>query len=165
MYTFHASEPDSRPPPVSFSPPNAPPISAPEVPMLTLAMPQSLPAADRNFSAAFRFWVKIDEDRPCGTPFCMSMASSSVSYFITYRIGAKVSCCTTSSLLCRPVTIAGSTKLPGRSSAVPPVSTVPPAALALAIEARNCSTAPRLFSGPIRLAGSVGSPILPSTCL
>ena len=33
---------DSRPPPVSFSPPNAPPISAPLVPMLTLAIPQSL---------------------------------------------------------------------------------------------------------------------------
>ncbi|MGO8469967.1 hypothetical protein AB9F45_36400, partial [Rhizobium leguminosarum] len=33
--------PDSRPPPVSFSPPKAPPISAPDVPRLTLAMPQS----------------------------------------------------------------------------------------------------------------------------
>jgi len=32
---------DSRPPPVSFSPPNAPPISAPLVPMLTLTIPQS----------------------------------------------------------------------------------------------------------------------------
>jgi hypothetical protein len=45
-------EPDSRPPPVSFSPPKAPPISAPEVPMLTLAMPQSEPAADRKISAS-----------------------------------------------------------------------------------------------------------------
>jgi hypothetical protein len=43
MYFFHASLPDSRPPPVSFSPPNAPPISAPEGPMLTFTMPQSLP--------------------------------------------------------------------------------------------------------------------------
>jgi hypothetical protein len=43
MYCFHASDPDSRPPPVAFSPPNAPPISAPEVGMLTLAMPQSEP--------------------------------------------------------------------------------------------------------------------------
>ena len=34
----------SRPPPVSFSPPKAPPISAPDVPMLTLAMPQSEPS-------------------------------------------------------------------------------------------------------------------------
>jgi len=48
MYARQASEPDSRPPPVSFSPPNAPPISAPEVPMLTLEMPQSEPVADRN---------------------------------------------------------------------------------------------------------------------
>ena len=43
MYAFQASEPDSRPPPVSFSPPNAPPISAPLGPILTLAMPQSEP--------------------------------------------------------------------------------------------------------------------------
>ena len=45
MYIFHESLPLSRPPPVSFSPPNAPPISAPLVPVFTLAMPQSLPAA------------------------------------------------------------------------------------------------------------------------
>ena len=66
MYCFQASEPDSRPPPVAFSPkitrkplkiskiakkkplnfhspPNAPPISAPEVGMLTFTMPQSEP--------------------------------------------------------------------------------------------------------------------------
>ena len=50
IYIFQASEPDSLPPPVSFSPPNAPPISAPEVPILTLAIPQSDPAADKNLS-------------------------------------------------------------------------------------------------------------------
>jgi hypothetical protein len=43
MYCFHESLPDSLPPPVSFSPPKAPPISAPDVPMLQLTMPQSLP--------------------------------------------------------------------------------------------------------------------------
>ncbi len=43
MYAFHESDPDSRPPPVSFSPPKAPPISAPEVPMFTFAIPQSDP--------------------------------------------------------------------------------------------------------------------------
>lgn len=43
MYCFHESEPDSRPPPVCFSPPNAPPISAPFVGILTLIMPQSEP--------------------------------------------------------------------------------------------------------------------------
>ena len=31
--------------------PNAPPISAPEVPMLTLAMPQSDPSCERKISA------------------------------------------------------------------------------------------------------------------
>ncbi len=45
-------DPDSRPPPVCFSPPNAPPISAPDVPMLTLAMPQSEPSADMKRSAS-----------------------------------------------------------------------------------------------------------------
>src|SRR4029078_5961277 len=75
MYAFQASEPDSRPPPVSFSPPNAPPISAPLVPMLTLAMPQSEPALDRNVSAALTFCVKIADDKPCGTPLCIETAS------------------------------------------------------------------------------------------
>ena len=79
MYAFHASEPDSRPPPVSFSPPKAPPISAPEVPMLTLAIPQSEPAALRNASASRRSLVKIDEDRPWREALCKAIASSSVS--------------------------------------------------------------------------------------
>ena len=53
---------------------------------------------------------------------------------ITYRIGANVSVCTTSSEFFKPAMIVGSTKLPGRSvSALPPVSTLPPAALALSI--------------------------------
>jgi membrane protein DedA with SNARE-associated domain len=47
-----ASEPDSRPPPVSFSPPKAPPISAPLVPMFTLAIPQSEPRCERKVSAS-----------------------------------------------------------------------------------------------------------------
>ena len=52
--------------------------------MLTLAMPQSEPAAERKASAAFTFCVKTDEDRPCGTPpFCRVMASSSVLKGIT----------------------------------------------------------------------------------
>lgn len=43
MYCFHESLPASRPPPVAFSPPKAPPISAPFVGMFTLTIPQSLP--------------------------------------------------------------------------------------------------------------------------
>ncbi len=43
MYCFQESDPASRPPPVSFSPPNAPPISAPLVPTLTFTIPQSDP--------------------------------------------------------------------------------------------------------------------------
>src|SRR6185312_13839842 len=164
MYALHASEPDSRPPPVSFSPPNAPPISAPEVPMLTLAMPQSEPAADRNCSPARRLLVKIDEDRPCGTSFCRSIASSMVLNGITYRIGANVSVCTTSCELAMPVTMVGSTKLPLRSvSALPPVRTWPPAALAFSTAARYACTASGLLSGPISVVASVGSPILLST--
>src|SRR3989344_8191349 len=76
MYCFQESEPDSRPPPVSFSPPNAPPISAPEGPMLTLAMPQSEPQAERNCSASRTESVKTQDERPCGTAFCRATASS-----------------------------------------------------------------------------------------
>ena len=64
MYAFQASEPDSRPPPVSFSPPNAPPISAPDVPMLTFAMPQSEPSGPRKRSASRMSVVKIDDESP-----------------------------------------------------------------------------------------------------
>jgi len=53
IYAFQASEPDSRPPPVSFSPPKAPPISAPLVPMLTLAMPQTRPTSATVYSLLF----------------------------------------------------------------------------------------------------------------
>ena len=88
MYAFQESLPASRPPPVSFSPPKAPPISAPLVPMLTLAMPQSLPAADRNLSASLSRSVKMAEESPCGTLLWMAIASSSVLNVRTYRIGA-----------------------------------------------------------------------------
>src|SRR5574340_538688 len=112
MYCFHASEPDSRPPPVSFSPPKAPPISAPEVPILTLAMPQSLPSCDRKYSACFRLVVKIADDSPCGTLLCKCTASSSVLQLRRYRMGAKVSVFTISDWL-GTRTIVGSTKNPG----------------------------------------------------
>src|SRR5713101_7127543 len=77
MYAFQESLPASRPPPVSFSPPKAPPISAPLVPILMLAMPQSLPRALRKVSAEMRLVVNIAEDRPCGTALCHSITSSS----------------------------------------------------------------------------------------
>ena len=69
MYIFQASDPDSRPPPVSFSPPKAPPISAPEVPIFTFAIPQSEPEAAKNASDYFKLFVIIAEDKPCGTAF------------------------------------------------------------------------------------------------
>ncbi|WVZ19736.1 hypothetical protein V8G54_007058 [Vigna mungo] len=43
MYCFHESLPASRPPPVAFSPPKAPPISAPFVGIFAFTIPQSLP--------------------------------------------------------------------------------------------------------------------------
>ena len=52
MYCFQASEPDSRPPPVDFSPPNAPPISAPEVGMFMLTIPQSDPLGPSHYNKA-----------------------------------------------------------------------------------------------------------------
>ena len=67
MYAFHASDPTPFRLQVSFSPPNAPPISAPEVPILTLANPQSEPAWERNFSDSFRSLVKMADESPWGT--------------------------------------------------------------------------------------------------
>src|SRR4029450_3574393 len=98
IYAFQESEPDSRPPPVSFSPPKAPPISAPLGPGLTLARPQSGAAGGRdraagesNRSAERKLSVKIALDRPCGTALWAAMAASRESTSNRYRIGAKVS--------------------------------------------------------------------------
>jgi hypothetical protein len=79
-------------------------------------------------------------------------------------MGAKVSVCTHSSSVTL-VMMVGSTKLPGRSSAAPPVSTLPPCAFASSIAPRKRFTAAWSLSGPISVVASVGSPILPSTCL
>jgi len=67
MYCFQASEPDSLPPPVSFSPPKAPPISAPEVPMLQFTIPQSLPVGPVQLNKFYRFLLNMVDERPCGT--------------------------------------------------------------------------------------------------
>ena len=47
--------------------------------MLTLAMPQSEPVAERKSSASDRSWVKMEEERPWGTSLWRAMAWSRVS--------------------------------------------------------------------------------------
>ena len=42
--------------------------------MLTLAIPQSDPSAERNCSASRRSSVKTADVRPCSTAFCMAIA-------------------------------------------------------------------------------------------
>jgi hypothetical protein len=93
MYCFQASLPLSLPPPVSFSPPKAPPISAPlgpkwkdkkilecisvnhynilrikryarDLPILTLTIPQSLPFGPVHLNAFLTLAEKRDEERP-----------------------------------------------------------------------------------------------------
>ena len=57
MYCFQLSEPDYLPPPVCFYPPKAPPISAPDGPMFTFAIPQSDPFGPTHLKALEMFWV------------------------------------------------------------------------------------------------------------
>lgn len=83
MYCFQESVPLSLPPPVSFSPPNAPPISAPEVPMLTLTMPQSDPRGPVQRYWFCKFVVNRELLSPYGTELLISIASSKVSNLIT----------------------------------------------------------------------------------
>jgi hypothetical protein len=95
MYCFQASLPDSRPPPVCFSPPKAPPISAPEVGMFTLTIPQSDPFGPihRKYQTGKEdlitlnmfstLWVKILEETPCGTSLFHETVSSTLSAFRT----------------------------------------------------------------------------------
>ena len=49
---------------MSFSPPKAAPISAPEVPTFTLTIPQSEPKEDLNNTASFKSCVNIEDDKP-----------------------------------------------------------------------------------------------------
>ena len=94
MYCFQASEPDSLPPPVDFSPPKAPPISAPglnhEAPRTITCSggrdvhvhdstvgalgPEPLDRmvvggwpCDPTWKTLPRSLVKMEEDRPCST--------------------------------------------------------------------------------------------------
>ena len=53
-------------------------LRAPLGPIFTLAMPQSLPEADKKASASRRSVVKIHDDSPWGTSLCISSASSKV---------------------------------------------------------------------------------------
>jgi len=50
IYCFQASDPAYLPPPVYFYPPNAPPISAPDGPILTLTIPQSDPRGPNHLN-------------------------------------------------------------------------------------------------------------------
>lgn len=96
MYCFQASLPLSLPPPVSFSPPKAPPISAPLVPMLQLTMPQSEPDGPIHLNRFCRFFVKIDDERPYLTELLYLMPSSRSLILNTYMIGQKLSVLTMS---------------------------------------------------------------------
>jgi hypothetical protein len=64
MYYFQASLPDSLPPPVSFSPPKAPPISAPDVPILQFTRPQSLPVGPVHYAQLDKSLVNNEDERP-----------------------------------------------------------------------------------------------------
>jgi hypothetical protein len=57
IYCFHESDPDYLPPPVYFYPPKAPPISAPDGPILTLTIPQSDPKGPTHLNALLIFCV------------------------------------------------------------------------------------------------------------
>lgn len=78
MYCCHELLPDSLPPPVSFSPPKAPPISAPFVGILTLTIPQSEPFGPVHLNKFFKLAVKRELLSPCLTELLISIASSSV---------------------------------------------------------------------------------------
>lgn len=67
IYCFQESLPLSLPPPVCFSPPKAPPISAPLVGMFTFTMPQSEPFGPIHLKIWPRSFVNKLLDKPCLT--------------------------------------------------------------------------------------------------
>ena len=89
IYCFHESEPFYLPPPVSFYPPNAPPISAPAVPMLACTIPQSEPWGPTHRRSELTFCVKILLLNPWGTLLLRSIAYSRLVILLTNKIGQK----------------------------------------------------------------------------
>ena len=94
IYTFHASLPLSRPPPVSFSPPNAPPISATQKCQYSHWQCRSRYLQKKEIVPLPADLRKIADEKPWGTLLCKSIASSIVLYFNRYKIEVKVSCST-----------------------------------------------------------------------
>ena len=108
MYCFHESEPDYLPPPVYFSPPNAPPISAPEGPMLTFTIPQSDPRGPIHLQALLMFCVNKLLLKPWLTLLLIYIASYKLENLMTKRIGQKYSSLRNSAFLSAAI-IVGST--------------------------------------------------------
>ena len=123
-----------------LSPPKVPPISAPLVPTLTLAMPQSLPSAETKRSASRSSLVKIAEDLTLWHRVVTRRSPSGGSEYRT-GIGARFprSCLL---IAAPPSTIAGCTyQAPGSA---PPA---PLAALTVAPCSRAACSAVHLLEG------------------
>jgi len=126
MYYFQESDPDSLPPPVSFSPPKAPPISAPEGPILTLTIPQSDPFAPTHLSVFYKFYVNNDELNPYGTELFIMIPSSKLLHLSIYTIGTNNSSFTIGAFQSIS-TIVGYTKFPFiLGTLLPPYNIFPP---------------------------------------
>ena len=90
IYCFHASEPDSRPPPVSFSPRNAPPISAPLGSNVYVNNTTIGTYCDVRFPLLRTLSVNI-RNLNLGNCVRIFIASSKSEYFRTYKMVANVS--------------------------------------------------------------------------
>ena len=163
MYAFQASEPDSRPPPVSFSPPNAPPISAPLGPMLTLAMPQSEPELGEE---ALGLAQVGGEDRR-GEPLRNAVLDR--DRLVRLRVREHVEDRRERLPLDdrglgrhpdeRRARVPRVRATPSASARSPPATTSPPSARASASASSSRANESPLMSGPTSVPGSRGSPI------
>lgn len=97
--------------------------------MFTLAIPQSLPKLDRNFSAFWILSVNIELDKPYLTLLLNLIASSISLNGIMYKIGQKFSSATIS-ILVFALIIVSSTKKPAFAIFLPPVKILPPSIVA-----------------------------------
>eukprot|EP01139_Manchomonas_bermudensis_P014491 Amastigsp_a508540_93.p2 type:complete len:383 gc:universal Amastigsp_a508540_93:1587-439(-) len=164
QYCCHEFEPDSRPPPVSFSPPKAPPISAPLVPALTFEMPVSEPLGPIQVNSEACERENSEAESPCLTELLRAIASSRVSNFIVCRIGTNISSWTTGAE-CEIAVIVGCTKcprvgLPSDSCVItsPPTRILPPCALTVATPFLKISTERAECSGPKSTPSESGLP-------
>ena len=156
----HASEPDSRPPPVSFSPPKARRSRAAGADVdVGDAAVAAAGGRQEGLGARLRLVVKIDETGPAAPRSASRWPSSSSLYFIDVQDRREGLVLDDGGVVAEAGDDGRQHEVAGRSIAAASLPRCRRRPWPGRWRRGRCPPPSLLLSGPIRLAGSVGSPI------